>query len=84
MKRRRWGLARAALRWVVPAIAGLGLVGPAPAVEDVRALFEALSIGAPPHPLAAPSFTLPDLGGTPRSLAAYRGRTVLLYFWTTW
>jgi hypothetical protein len=84
MKRRRWGLARAVLWWVAPAVAVLVLVGPAPAGEDVQALLAALSIGTPPRPLAAPSLTLPDLGGKPQSLADYRGRTVLLYFWTTW
>jgi peroxiredoxin Q/BCP len=37
------------------------------------------------HPLAigdvAPDFTLPDAAGKPVSLASYRGRSVLLYFY---
>ena len=82
MKRRRWSLAR--LWWIAPAVAVLVLVGTAPAGEDMPALLAALQIDAPQRPQSAPAFTLPDLGGTPRSLAEYRGRTVLLYFWTTW
>jgi len=36
----------------------------------------------PPRP--APAFSLPDLDGTPRSLAELRGKVVLLFFWATW
>lgn len=35
------------------------------------------------HP-AAPDFTLPDAGGTKRSLKDYRGKVVFLAFWATW
>jgi peroxiredoxin Q/BCP len=31
--------------------------------------------------MAAPRFTLPDDTGTPVSLAAFRGRTVVLWFY---
>ena len=34
--------------------------------------------------LVAPAFTLPDLDGVQRSLADYRGRTVVLLFWAPW
>ena len=34
-------------------------------------------------PVPAPDFTLPDTEGKPHSLAAYLGRPVLLYFWST-
>jgi len=33
---------------------------------------------------AAPGLALNDLGGTPRTLADYRGRMLLLNFWATW
>ncbi len=33
---------------------------------------------------AAPAFTTADLSGRPLSLAAYRGKVVLLDFWATW
>ncbi len=34
--------------------------------------------------LEAPDFTLPDLAGTPHSLADYRGRKVFLATWASW
>ncbi len=34
-------------------------------------------------PVAAPEFSLPDLGGQTRSLSGYRGRPLLLNFWAT-
>jgi peroxiredoxin len=40
--------------------------------------------GAPPAGEAAPLFTLADLDGNAVSLAAYRGRVVVLHFWATW
>jgi cytochrome oxidase Cu insertion factor (SCO1/SenC/PrrC family) len=54
------------------------------AETDVRSLLEALSIGIPAQPFAAPAFSLPDLDRTPVRLTDLRGRIVMLYFWTTW
>ena len=34
--------------------------------------------------VVAPDFALRDLDGTMRDLASFRGRVVLLHFWTTW
>lgn len=36
----------------------------------------------PPKP--APDFALPDLEGRTRSLADFRGKVLLLFFWATW
>ena len=47
-------------------------------------LWQALGVERPAKPLDAPLFTLTDLGERPVSLADFRGRVVLLYFWTTW
>ena len=33
---------------------------------------------------AAPDFALEDLEDNPIRLSAYKGKVVLLYFWTTW
>jgi peroxiredoxin len=58
----------------------LGLIAPAP-----------VKAGAPvpaPRPVnagsQAPLFSRPDLGGKPVSLAAYRGKLVVLDFWASW
>ena len=42
----------------------------------------AVSVEADPRPAPALAFQGPD--GTPTSLAAFRGRTVLLNLWATW
>jgi peroxiredoxin len=34
--------------------------------------------------IVAPDFSLRDLDGTRRDVASFRGRVVLLHFWTTW
>jgi cytochrome oxidase Cu insertion factor (SCO1/SenC/PrrC family) len=63
------------------AVAGALAAGPAPAASpDLAAL------GFQPYdpPTEAPAFTLPDLDGTPRSLASLRGKVVLVFFWATW
>lgn len=38
----------------------------------------------PPPPERRITFTLPDLGGTPRSLDEWHGRPLLVNFWATW
>lgn len=47
---------------------------------------ELATLGFQPYavPRPAPAFTLPDLDGVPRTLAALRGKLVLLFFWATW
>ena len=40
--------------------------------------------GAEPPPERRITFTLPDLGGTPRSLDEWHGRPLLVNFWATW
>ena len=46
----------------------------------------ALACGAPPQPKlgAAPPFELRDLGGGTLTLAALKGKVVVLDFWATW
>jgi cytochrome oxidase Cu insertion factor (SCO1/SenC/PrrC family) len=53
------------------------------AAPDLDAKLDAASI-TPMHGQVPPPFTLPDLTGKPVSLADFRGRAVMLYFWATW
>lgn len=53
------------------------VVGYAPSVWSMGGRVPA--VGMP-----AADFTLVDLQGTPRSLADYRGKVILLNFWATW
>jgi hypothetical protein len=52
--------------------------------DDVRSLLETLGIQVPPREVAAPAFALPDVTARTVRLADYQGRTLMLYFWTTW
>ena len=51
---------------------------------DTPALWEAADVSRVIRPFEAPQFVLPDLEGRRSGLQAFRGRVVLLYFWTTW
>ncbi len=43
-----------------------------------------LDLAAYAPPKAAPEFALPDLAGKTRTLAEFRGKALLLFFWATW
>jgi cytochrome oxidase Cu insertion factor (SCO1/SenC/PrrC family) len=67
------------------AVASGGLHGQGePAGTQLRALLGELRIDAPPTRFSAPSFTLPDPSGKAVGLGDFRGRVVMLYFWTTY
>jgi cytochrome oxidase Cu insertion factor (SCO1/SenC/PrrC family) len=68
---RRLALATAALAF---------WAGAAAAAPDFAAL--RLEPYDPPKP--APALSLPDLAGKTRTLAEFRGKVVLLFFWATW
>ena len=69
---------------VVAAILGTLLLGAGPAAADrVDDLLFDLQL-VPLDGRTPREFTLPDLAGTPVSLAHFRGRVVLLYFWASW
>lgn len=54
---------------------------PAAAVGPDWASFKAVPYEPPK---SAPEFSLPDLDGRPVTLADFRGRVTLVFFWATW
>jgi hypothetical protein len=82
------------VRWLAAAlVAVLALSGGAGAIELKTAttaapldpaLWPALGLDRPARKMAAPLLKGVDLGGAPVSLASFRGRVVMLYFWATW
>jgi len=58
--------------------------GAHPAGPELGPLLDAMGILPPVKETEAPDFTLPDLAGTPRRLADFRGQVVLINFWATW
>jgi cytochrome oxidase Cu insertion factor (SCO1/SenC/PrrC family) len=79
------------MQLVRPMIASLAAVvaflAPAAALavsEDVRALLRELLIQVPAREVNAPPLSLSDTNGAPVRLADYKGRAVMIYFWTTY
>lgn len=66
--------------FILAAVLALGLGPAAGATAD----FESLGLQPYDPPKPAPPFTLPDLAGKPQSLADFKGKVVLLFFWATW
>jgi cytochrome oxidase Cu insertion factor (SCO1/SenC/PrrC family) len=82
---------RSAIARFAGVIGSLGLVAAflAPAnslavSEDVRSLLRELSIHVPSREVGAPQFSLPDVKGASVRLTDYKGRAVMIYFWTTY
>ena len=79
------------MQLVNPMIASLAVVvaclAPTPALavsEDVRSLLQELLIQVPAREVNAPPFSVSDTNGAPVRLADYKGRAVMIYFWTTY
>jgi cytochrome oxidase Cu insertion factor (SCO1/SenC/PrrC family) len=61
------------------------LVGAAPQVLAADPeYFEALNLMYFSKPTVLPDLSLPDVDGKEVSLRAFRGKVILLNFWTTW
>jgi hypothetical protein len=67
-------------RLALPAVALALWAGVAAAAPD----FAALRLEPYDSPKPAPALALPDLEGKTRTLAEFRGKVVLLFFWATW
>jgi len=52
--------------------------------EDVRSLLRELSVPVPSREVGAPRFSLLDMNGAPVRLADFKGRALMIYFWTTY
>jgi cytochrome oxidase Cu insertion factor (SCO1/SenC/PrrC family) len=51
---------------------------------SVTDLMASLNIQQITKPVSAPDFELPSVNGEKVSLSKYRGKVILLSFWTTW
>jgi len=79
MRRITSGIAFAAVVVAVLAPAFVAAVS-----EDVRTLLRELLIQVPSREVSAPLFSVSDTNGAPVRLADYKGRAVMIYFWTTY
>jgi cytochrome oxidase Cu insertion factor (SCO1/SenC/PrrC family) len=77
-------LARPMIASLAAAVAFLAPAAALAVSEDVRALLRELLIQVPAREVNAPPFSLSDTNGAPVRLADYKGRAVMIYFWTTY
>jgi cytochrome oxidase Cu insertion factor (SCO1/SenC/PrrC family) len=68
------------MRLLLAAVALLAAVGVAAGAPD----FAGMHVQPYEPPKAAPAFALPDLEGKTVRLEDFRGKVLLLFFWTTW
>jgi len=75
---------RAKLLLIVGLLALAGAIDAPAAPLSAEQMMQAFAVQLPKRRKPAPDFTLPKLGGGQTSLAAARGKLVLLHFWATW
>jgi cytochrome oxidase Cu insertion factor (SCO1/SenC/PrrC family) len=71
-------------RALAAVVALLVLAGTPAWAADTPALWDAAEVSRALQVIEAPGFALPDPDGRRTTLESFRGRVVLLYFWTTW
>ena len=76
---RRWALLTSTVGLVIAAVA-LGSEGPSLATEDP---FAAMGVQRPANPGPAPDLELPNLDGSKVHIKDFRGKVVLLGFFST-
>jgi cytochrome oxidase Cu insertion factor (SCO1/SenC/PrrC family) len=77
-------LVRLVIASLAVAVAFLAPAASLAASADVRTLLQELLIQVPTREVSAPPFSLSDTNGAPVRLADYKGRAVMIYFWTTY
>jgi cytochrome oxidase Cu insertion factor (SCO1/SenC/PrrC family) len=70
--------------WLAATLVGVFIGGSLPHAASLQQPLTELGLTEIPSDRAAPAFRLPDLEGQMVSLQDYRGKVVMLYFWTTW
>ena len=73
-----------ALALAAVAVTATATLAQAPPPADESGLWRALGLSRPSTPAEAPPFALKDLAGQETRLDQFRGRVVMVYFWTTW
>lgn len=79
---RLWGMFRATL--LTMTLISLSVASSQLHAASLQPSITALGLTEIRGDRAAPAFRLPDLEGRMVSLEDYRGKVVMLYFWTTW
>lgn len=83
--RKAWGLIRRVMRltWIVGLMSGPLMLGPIEPAQGAEDLFAMMSVQRPVDPDQAPDLALPTLDGKTVHLRDFRGKVVLLGFFST-